>query len=329
MRRLTMNNVMRRYACFSPATLGFAVSLYFACCFLCPSICHAQKPGGEPSLAGLSTVVNGAVGPFEKYCDGYGNTGASGLGYICAMTLEIGTVRQDMDTVLNGIVAYDRAETQGAYIGQINMLVASSFCGLNGALWGYDLARADEIASGKMTALFEVERHDRKKIPVYSADPLLDAAARLFGTNQKRRFPLLPGSHVICAEKEYASPGPKYIWSAVAISIAEDRTVDSCLFIEDAGEVAVKDAGDLAKFGDELMRKIARCSMRCGEDNNALYKEIWISYRIKWIPEGEVGCALVAVPYLVLAKNAIPDAKPEGMLKMTISDWEKKMSLSK
>ncbi len=322
------NMVQRTLFCF-PAPLGVTVFLCLTCCFLGPSVCHAQKPGDEPALPSLSKVVNGAIGPFEKYCDGYGNPGASGLGYICAMTLDIGVVKQDMDTVLNGIVSYDRAETQGAYIGQINMLVASSFCGLNGALWGYDLARAEEIASGKAAVLFEVDRHDRKKIPVYSAEPLIDAAARLFGTNQKRRFPLLPGSHVICAEKEYTSQGPKYIWSAIAISIAEDRTVDSCLFIEDAGEVAVKDADDLAKFGDELQHKIAKCAVRCGEDNNALYKEIWISYRIKWIPEGEVGCALVAAPYLVLAKNAIPDGKPEGLLKMTISDWEKKMSLSK
>lgn len=324
-----MDNMMRRSVCFCSATLGVVVFLCFACCFLSTSACYAGKPGSEPALPNLATVVNGAVGPFDKYCDGYGNTGASGLGYICAMTLDIGMVQQDMDTVLNGIVSYDRAEVQGAYIGQINMLVASSFCGLNGALWGYDLARADEIASGKATAFFDVARHDQKKIPVYSADPLLDSAARLFGTNEKRRFPLLPGSHVICAEKEYTSPGPKYIWTAIAISIAEDRTVDSCLFIEDAGEVAVEDADDLAAFADELLHKIAKCAVRCGEDNNALYKEIWISYRIKWIPEGQVGCALVAAPYLVLAKDAVPDGKPEGLLKMTISDWEKKMSLAK
>lgn len=324
-----MNNMMRKSVCFCSGKLTVVLSLCLACCFLYTSFCHAEKPGGEPALPDLVTVVNGAVGPFDKYCDGYGNAGASGLGYISAMTLDIGMVEQDMDTVLNGIVSYDRAEAQGAYIGQINMLVASSFCGLNGALWGYDLARADEIASGKATALFEVARHDKNKIPVYSADPLLDAAAGLFGTNKKRHFPLLPGSHVICAAKEYTSPGPKYIWAAIAISIAEDRTVDSCLFIEDAGEVTVGDADDLAAFADKLMHKIAKCAVRCGEDNNALYKEIWISYRIKWISEGKVGCALVAAPYLVLAKNAVPDGKPEGLLKMTISDWKKKMSLAK
>ncbi len=324
-----MKTMMRNSVEFNFAKHAFRVCCFLTCFVLAATVCRAEKPGGEPALANIATVVKGAVGPFSKYCDGYGNPGASGLGYICAMTLDIGLVEQDMDIVLNGIVAYDRAETKGAYIGQINMLAASSFCGLNGALWGYDLARAEEIASGKSKALFDVARHDQKTIPVYSADPLLDSASRLFGTKEKRRFPLLPGAHVICAEKEYTSPGPKYIWSAIAIAIAEDRTVDSCLFIEDAGEVTVGDAKDIAAFADTLRHKIATCAVRCGEDNMALYKEIWISYRIKWIPEGKVGCALVAAPYLVLAKNAVPEGKPEQLLKTTISDWEKKMFLTR
>jgi len=290
----------------------FTCVLLFSC--LIPVAFSAERP---------LSFVHGAIGPFDKYCDGYGNPGASGLNYICALTLDIGMVDQDMDPVLNGIVAYDRAEAQGAYIGQINMLVASSFCGLNGAVWGYHLARADVFSD----RLFTVARHDGKEIPVYSADPLLDAAARLFGTQDKRRFPLLPGAHVICATKEYTSPGPKYIWCAIAIAMAENRTQDSCLFIEDAGEITLKDAGEISTFANDLLRKIARCAVRCGEDNSALYKEMYISYRIRWIPEGQVGCALVAAPYLVLAKKAIPEGKPNSLLHMTISEWEKKLSL--
>jgi len=332
MRRLTMDKMMQRYSGLCSTKLFVVVALCFTCCFYSISICHGdgEKPGGEPALPNLARIVNGAVGPFNKYCDGYGNPGANGLGYISAMNLNIGIAEGDLDPVLDGIVAYDRAETEGAaYIGQINMQVASSFCGLNGALWGYDLAKADDIASGKAKVLFNIARHDQKNIPVYSADPLVDATARLFGTNEKRRFPLLPGSHVICATKEYTATGPKYIWAAIAISIADDRSVDSNLFIEDAGEVTLKDAADLATFKDGLLRKIAKSAVRCGEDNNALYKEIWVSYCIKWIPEGKVGCALVAAPYLVLAKEAVPDGKPDGMLKMTISEWEKKMALTK
>ena len=36
----------------------------------------------------LEEIVNGAVGPFDSYCDGYGNPGASGLGYISVGLVE-------------------------------------------------------------------------------------------------------------------------------------------------------------------------------------------------------------------------------------------------
>jgi len=57
-----------------------------------------QKTALKPETGNLNEgltiegVVNGAVGPFDSYCDGYGNPGASGLGYISVLTLEIGTV---------------------------------------------------------------------------------------------------------------------------------------------------------------------------------------------------------------------------------------------
>ena len=318
---------MRKMSCQQSSFKVAVLCLFVVFCFMGGhKASWAEPPKAHLMPGNLSDIVTGAVAPFDNYCDGYGNPGASGQGYICALTLGIGMVDRDMDQVLEGIVAYDRAESQGnAYFGQINMIAASSFCGLNGALWGYDLARHDRISDHKVKALFEAKRHDGKAIPVYSAEPLIDSAARLFGSNDQRRFPLLPGAQVICATKEYVAAGPKYIWSAIAISIAEDRGKDSCLFIEDAGEVAVADSADIDKFGDKLLRNIAKCAVRCGKDNNALYKEIWISYRIKWIPEGQVGCALVAAPYLVLAKKAVPDNDPRKLLNITISEWEKKM----
>ena len=95
-------------------------------------------------------VVKGAVGPFDDYCDGYGNPGASGIGYISVLKLSTGTVAKTLDTVLEGIVSYDRAEKNDAYAGQINMIAASSFTGINGAVWGYDLARHDGLADGSI-----------------------------------------------------------------------------------------------------------------------------------------------------------------------------------
>ena len=80
----------------------------------------------------LEEVLKGAVGPFDNYCDGYGNAGSSGLGYVSVLKLQTGKVKADMDVVLESIVSYDRAESLGAYVGQINMVAASSFNGLNG-----------------------------------------------------------------------------------------------------------------------------------------------------------------------------------------------------
>lgn len=276
----------------------------------------------------LEEVVNGAVGPFDEYADGYGNVGSSGLGYISVLKLETGVVEADMDEVLEGIVSYDRAETNGAYVGQINMVAASSFNGLNGAVWGYHLAKDEKIADGSIKPLFMRKRSDGKEIPVYSVDPLLDAGKRLFGTSSERRYPLLPGSHVNCAVKSKTTVGPKTVWSAIALAIAEDRTKDSNLFIEDANDdLPTTDEETSVAYLGGLMEKIATSIVRCGDDSNVKYKEIFLGFRHQWVPEGHVGCALTCAPYIVMAKKAIPKSGPASMLNMTISDWEKAMGL--
>jgi histidine decarboxylase len=272
----------------------------------------------------LAEVVNGAVGPFDDYCDGYGNAGSSGLGYISVLKLETGIVLMDMDTLLEGIVSYDRAESTGTYVGQINMIAASSFTGLNGAAWGYHLAKADSIADGSLQPLFTRERRDGAEIPVYSVEPLLDAGRRLFGTNEERRFPLLPGAHVRCAVKSNTVKGPTSVWCAIALAIAEDREKDSNLFIEDCGDSIPSDSDEeRVAYLDQLMENIATSVIRCGDDSNVKYKEVFVGYKTEWVPEGYVGCALTCAPYAVLARKAVPDGKTaDAMLEMTISQWE-------
>lgn len=274
----------------------------------------------------LESIVNGAVGPFDAYADGYGNVGASGLGYISVLKLETGVVEADMDEVLEGIVSYDRAETDGAYVGQINMIAASSFNGLNGAVWGYHLAKHESIADGSIKPLFTKRRSDGKEIPVYSVEPLLDAGQRLLGTQQNRRFPLLPGAHVNCAVKSKTVVGPTSVWCAIALAIAEDREKDSNLFIEDANEGIPEESEEArTAFLNGLMEKIATSIVRCGDDSNVKYKEIFVGYKTQWVPEGHVGCSLTCAPYLVMAKHAIPEAGPASMINMTIADWEREM----
>jgi histidine decarboxylase len=273
-------------------------------------------------LPTLKEIVDGAVGPFDDYCDGYGNPGPSGVGYVSVLTLSTGTVLKKMDSVLEGIVSYDRAEKNDAYTGQINMIAASSFNGINGSVWGYHLARHDGLIDGSITPMVTRMRHDGVDIPVYPVAPLLEAGERLFGTADARRYPLLPGAHVVCATKEVTVPGPTAVWSAIALAMAEDREADSNLFIEDVGH----DAPGATDAERELllnnrMGNIVESVILCGEDQGVKYKEIFVGFKTEWVPEGYVGCALTCAPYVVLAKNAAPDPA-HRLLEMSLSEWE-------
>ncbi len=279
----------------------------------------------------LKEVVNGAVGPFDEYADGYGNAGSSGLGYISVLKLETGIVKKDMDNVLEGIVSYDRAETLGAYVGQINMIAASSFNGINGAVWGYHLATQDSIADKTIEPLFVTKRQDDVEVPVYPVAPLLEAGQALFGTKDDRRFHLIPGAHAACAVKSTTINGPNFVWCAIALAIAEDREKDANLFIEDCGDsIPAQNEEGHTVYLDQLLKNIALSIIRCGRDSGVKYKKIFMGYKTQWVPEGHVGCALTCAPYVVLAKNAVPKGGPPArMLDMKLSDWEAAMGFTK
>ena len=151
----------------------------------------------------LENVVNNCGNTNPGFCGGYMEPTATGYTYISAIVLSTGavTVTNDfipLDEGMENIVSYDRAEKNDAYVGEINMLQASSFNGVNGAIWGYDMAKDPRI--GNMTPFLTLG-----KMPVYSIIPLRDAGRQLFGTNDQRHFPPLKGAHVICAEKSHTS----------------------------------------------------------------------------------------------------------------------------
>ena len=272
----------------------------------------------------MQDIVNGAVGAFPGHCAGYLNPGASGVGYIATLTLSVGKVGADMDIGLEGIVSYDRCEADDAYIGQINMLTASSFCGLNGAVWGYDLARPENVTG---TILSMLRRHDGREVPVYSAGPLLDATYRLFGSNAQRRFNPLPGAMVVCANKSWtmrAPPGGTKVWCAIALAIAQDRSRDANLFIEDAADTVTTPNRAL----EGLLLNIAKSILRCGADQGGLYKEIFVAHKSIDVEHGMVGCALTCAPYVTLAQSTIPTGKPASiLLDMTLAEWERELQL--
>lgn len=286
-----------------------------------------QKAATDLSLI---KIVNGAVGPFPNHSDGYGNPGASGLSYITVVTLHTGQAPKELGIVgqhgegLDGIVAFDRAEASGTYIGQINLIVASSFSGLNGVIWGYDIAKSIDDTNRKATKLFDSQMTDGREVPVYSIDPLLDAGARLFGTLEKPKFPILPGAQVIAAHKDITAVGPTNVWCGVAIGIAENRSVNANVIMELCGELkpaASREAQE--RYFSEARENLARSVLRVGTNQNVIYSEIFVGVSHENVREGHVGYAMVTVPYIVLAKRAIPPGGPQRLLEMKISDWEK------
>jgi histidine decarboxylase len=277
-----------------------------------------------------------AISPYDRYCDGYMSPGAQGNGYVSVVKVATGTVAKTDDFLLDGIVAYDRAEANGAYIGQINMLTASSFCGVAGQVWGYDLAAADIIAGKGETPLFEAKQYDGSPLPVYDAKPLCDAGAALFGTAQDRRFPPAPGAHVVCANKSVTIFRPKEgplqegqangVWSYIALSITRDRDTAADLFIEDAGLWTRNDnPDDLRAFLEEHRRSVAWSIVACGEDQSVLYDRTYIAFAYTIMKPGEVGTALTVAPYITLARDAVPSGGFHQLNEMTLSQWAEEM----
>ncbi|MEA2574409.1 MAG: histidine decarboxylase [Chloroflexia bacterium] len=282
------------------------------------------------STMSLEDVVDGAIGPFSNYCMGYMNPGASGFGYIATMKLSADTVDvADLDPGTEGIVSYDRCEKDDAYIGQINMLTASSFCGINGALWGYHLATADQIADGSLQPMYMQSQPNGPDIPVYPVAPLLDAAQRLFGIEVQRRFPPMPGAHVVCANKSATQLGPTWVWSAIGIAICDDREAQANLFIEDANNYGNQftTEQEVITFLEQSQQAVTQSMALCGQDQGVFFNKIFVGYKYVYADVNQVGCALTCAPYVVLAQGAVPQSGPASMLNMTISDWEQALGI--
>ncbi|WP_320008645.1 histidine decarboxylase, pyruvoyl type [Maridesulfovibrio sp.] len=279
-----------------------------------------------------------AVSPFETYCDGYGMPGAQGLGYVSVLKVSTGTVEKSDDLLIDGIIAYDRAEANDAYIGQINMLTASSFNGVMGSIWGYDLAKAEIVRTGKQKPMFTLTQYDGTPLPVYDAAPLIEAGQALFGTEKERHFPPAPGSHVICAQKEATAYRPQKgkpkvdkgqaygVWCFLCISLAKDRNTGASLFIEDAGVWTKNDnEQEIQSFLSKHQRNVANSIIACGKDQSVIYDRTYMSYAYVIMSPGQVGTALTVSPYVTLARKALPAGGFSALEKISLNEWEKEM----
>lgn len=289
---------------------------------------------------GLREVVNGAIGGHPRHCMGYMNPGASGSGYIATMKLSVDSIPMDgLDPGTGSIVSYDWCEKNDAYIGEINMGTASSFCGINGALWGYDLAVAPGIKNLKPLFEYPGPAYPPGEpvppggpLPVYPVAPLLDATERLFGrvdmkgsnVTDLRRFPPLPGAHVICANKNASQMGPGFFWSVIGIAIAKDREGQASLFIENCGVDKVSTTPAQAERALYAhITAVAKSMVRCDRDRRAIYRSAFIGGKFIDVKAGEWGCSLACAPYVLLARDAIAQlGEPSDLVDMTIDEWE-------
>ena len=283
--------------------------------------------------------------PNPDYCYGYENTDTNGY-YLTTLKLSCGKTNVQLlqDAVLQGIVAYDTCTKNDAYIGQINAITVSSFSGANSGVWGMDYACNPTLRDPKnlLETRTKVELQEAGKLKsidlpiplkVYDVKPLLEATEALFGNvdNRKERFPPLPGAHVPCAAKSASSeldskgnPVPGYVWSYIALAIANDRWNDSSLFIEDCGFYAspTDDPPNMiVPYLDSTRKKVINSVLLCGLNQKVTYKEVFIGYKYLYCGPSEYGQALVCGPYVLLAGSAYPDDSAQALVDMNLSEW--------
>lgn len=312
----------------------------------------------------LPDVVNGAVGPLDRHCMGYMNAGASGHGYINAMKVSVAKVDAasldaGMEQIYSEICSYDLCEIEDAYLGQTNGLTATSFSGINGAVWGYHLARASGIAQGTLQPMFTFPGPLFPKdgdspfaahpIPVYPIAPILNAAERLFGRVDRdpsghrdlRRFPPLPGAHIISANKDAGAHGPAYVWAGIALGVVTDQDQCANLFMEDVGvipatevvdgrgrKVVSPDREQVEAMFHEKVRRIARTMVVWGTLRNTTFREIYTGIKYIYAGPEEWGLSLTCIPYVLLARDAVPrGGAAADLLDMSIEEWESRLGL--
>jgi histidine decarboxylase len=272
----------------------------------------------------IKNLLN-AISPYNEYCDGFGCPGASGNSYVLGLVLGVGKDKIKLShpgsSVLDEINAFDLAEVDSAYIGQLNMIIVSSFCGPQGLIWGYDIA-FNRLTNNITNKIYK--NIEGQKVKIFSADSIIAATKSLFGTKENRMFPIKPGSHVPFAGKNYKFEGPKRIYCAIAMGIPENREKNAVLLMEDIGWIPLnyhkKNKKEIYMIiYDNLIRSV----LEIGENQNVNYSSILVSLRDLDIKSGEIGCSLVAAPYFTLARNALGNISLNELVSTNLQYWNR------
>lgn len=264
----------------------------------------------EP-LFSKNEIISSSLSPYDNYCVGYAGKG----GYFTALAMGIGRFKKTFthlgSRILDAIIAYDRAEIADSYLGQINMQIVSSFCGPQGIIWGYDVASPKEINTPLQ--LQEARHREIKQTKIKSGEFLRKAATALWGTNDARHFPFLPGTHVPCAGRFQIIEGPGHLYAGIGIGIPEDRARNACLLMEDVGILSQISHS----IKEKILLDLAQSVLEVGRNQKIVYKEIFVDFVNREIKGDEIGCALVVMPYFHLAKKAFH----KNLAQQTLEEW--------
>lgn len=273
----------------------------------------------------IKKVLTNAVSPYRDRCDGQGNPTSKTGDYLLGTVIEVGvapiSLSHDGSSMLDKINAFDMAERNSSYIGQVNMSIVSSFCGPRGVIWGYDVARPKK-QDQKIKGLESVS-YNGKKAPVYSIQPMLAATEALFGTVNDKRLHLMPGAHVPFASKNIKKIGPARLYSCLAIGIAKERDKEACLLMEDVGEIPMHlSKSHLKTYHRTILKKAAKSVLVIGENQNVEYEKILVGLKDCDVRRGEIGCALVAAPYFTMASGLYEEVSTEGLMGLGLKEVE-------
>lgn len=285
-----------------------------------------QREAGGKEVRVLARRI---VGPFPRHCAGAGLL--STQAYVTTPLIGLGvaplTCSPGGSLLLDQIIAFDRAEAETANLTQTNLITVSSFNGLQGLLWGYDLVPQPLRRHPCLSA--EAFPH------VYDAQPLLDATLALYGTVREPRFPIAPGQHVLCACKTLYWEGPCRLYGALAVAIAADRSKNADLFMEDHGTLEDygrwEDHGTLGEGFHEqnqheqegaVLERLIDAVGQISDNLDVRYEKVFVGFRARAVPAGEIGCVLTAAPYIHLAQDAILHDDPERLTHLSLADWQ-------
>ncbi|MFH1047328.1 MAG: histidine decarboxylase, pyruvoyl type [Patescibacteria group bacterium] len=264
------------------------------------------------------------LSPYDQFCRGIFDSDH----YVVALNLVAAKIATDSDGAfhqLDGIAAFDGAENAQAYMGQINMITVSSFCAPQALIWGHHLATVVDEPDSKH--LLDVEQWDGQRVPVHSANGLIRATTSLFGTADQRLFPLAPGTHCPTACKTVVSNKPGLIYALVGIGVSQPNSGSASIFMEDADYVAHDDSARLGLVREQSITVIAESVMTIAKNQKTKCDIIYASYVELEIGEGEAGCAGVFIPYITLAKKAVPPGGIEELRKLNLNEWQRAINI--